>query len=369
MKRLLREGKIGVYEATCIISIAITAKHFFASPRELAEVAGPAGWLVHIVTISAALVGFLFIFLLMKRFPGQDLVSVFETVFGKIAGSLSIIILAATFLFNSVLLTREFSEAIKVYIYPATPPSMIMIFFLVPVLLMVYLGFESLARTVASFIWIIVIALLSIFILAGPLYKFYNFFPLFDGGIGHIAITGLERSSIYGDIVFLAVVLNSLQGIGHFKKAGLMAVSFSGMFMIAGLLFLSLAFPKPIATESTISMLSLARAIEFGTFFQRFESVYIFVWSISAILAAGVNLYAFTSIYCKVFRIKDQKPLVLSLGVILFSIGILIPDITVIVSLLKLFRDFSWSAYFGIPLLALIVAVARGKKGVKTGAQ
>lgn len=365
---MLKEGKIGVFEATCIVSIAITAKLFFASPRALAEVVGPAGRLMHIVAIPAALVGFLFIFLLMKRFPGQDLVSVFETVFGKIAGSLSIIILAATFLFNSVLFTREFSEAIKVYIYPFTPPSMIMIFFLIPVLLMVYLGFESLARTVASFIWIAAIALLSVFILAGPLYKIYNLFPLFDGEIGYIAITGLKRSSVYGDIVFLAVILNPLQGIGHFKKAGLMAVLFSGMFIFTGLLILGLAFPKTVASELTIPMLSLARVIEFGTFFQRFESVYIFVWSISAILAAGVNLYAFTSIYCKVFRIKDQKPLVLSLGVILFSIGILMPSITVIVSLIALFRDFSWAVYFGIPLLALFFAAARGKKGVKTGA-
>jgi len=365
---MLKEGKIGVFEATCIVSIAITAKLFFASPRALAEVVGPAGWLVHIVAIPAALVGFLFIFLLMKRFPGQDLVSVFETVFGKIAGSLISIILAAVILFNSVLLTREFSEAIKVYIYPFTPPSMIMFFFLAPVLLMVYLGFESLARTVASFIWIAAIGLLSIFILASPLYKIYNLFPLFDGGISHIAIIGLQKSSVYGDIVFLAVVINSLQGIGHFKKAGLTAISFSGIFIFTGLLILSLAFSKTVASESTIPMLSLTRAIEFGTFFQRFESVYIFVWSISAILAAGVNLYAFTSIYCKVFRIKDQKPLVLSLGVILFSIGILMPSITVIVSLLALFRDFSWAVYFGIPLLALFVAAARGKKGVKAGA-
>ncbi len=366
---MFREGKIGVFEAICIISTAIVVKLFFSTPRQLAEIVGPAGWMAHIVAVLAALVGFMFIFLLMKRFPGQDLVSVLETVFGKIAGNLISIILAALFFLNSAIFIREFSEAIKAYIYPLTPPSMIAIFFLAPVLLMSYLGFESLARTVSSFVWIIVISFISILILSGPQYKFYNLFPLFDGGIGHIAVNSLNRTSVYGDILILAVFINSLQGIGHFKKAGLTAVIISGLFVISGFLAYNMSFPSSVASEITIPTLSLTRNIEFGTFFQRFESVYLFIWSIGAMLAVGINLYAFISIYCKVFRVNDQKPLVLPLGIILFSTGILIPSITVIVSLLGLLRSFSWSIYFGIPLLALLVAAARGIKGEKTGAQ
>jgi len=365
---LLREGKIGVYEAICIVLMAITAKMFFTSPRELAEVVGPALWLEQLVAVFTALVGFLLVFQLMKRFPGQDLVSVFETVFGKILGGLVSIILAAAILFSSVLFTREFSEAVKAYAYPSTPPSMIIIFFLVPVLIMIYLGFETLARTVSSFIWFYVIGIISIFILAVPLYKYYNLFPLLDGGIGHIAKVGLKRCSVYGDILFLAVFINSLQGIDHFKKGALRSLLFSGAFIIASAFFFSQTFPKAVFVELTIPMFSITRAIEFGTFFHRFDSIYIFLWSISAILAAGVNLYVFTSIYCQVFRIKDQKPLVLPMGVIIFSLGLLLPSLTAIVDFLKFFRNSGWIFYFGIPILTLLVAAVRGMKGVKTGA-
>jgi len=83
---------------------------------------------VQLIAVSTALVGFLFIFLLMKRFPGQDLVSVFETVFGKIAGNIISIITAAAILFNSLMIIREFSEAIKAYVYPFSPASMIIFF-------------------------------------------------------------------------------------------------------------------------------------------------------------------------------------------------------------------------------------------------
>ncbi|KUK53014.1 MAG: hypothetical protein XD78_1543 [Desulfotomaculum sp. 46_296] len=365
---MLTEGKIGVYETICIVLIAVTAKLFFIDPGQLAKLAGPAGWLVQLVAVPITLVSFLFIFLLMKRFPGQDLVSVFETVFGKIAGSIISIIIAATVVFISVLFTREFSEAIKAYVYPTTPLSMIIIFFLIPVLILTYLGFETIARIFSSFVYLYLIGIISILILSVPLYKYYNLFPLFDGGIGHLAIVGLTRCSVYGDILFLAVLINSLQGIDHFKKGGLTAILFSGMFIFAVLLSLSLTFPKAVFTELTIPMLALTRSIEFGTFFHRFESIYVFLWSISAILAVGINLYIFTSIYCKVFRITDQKPLVLPLGVIIFSLNILLPSSTGIVCLLKLFRNHSCLIYFGMPILALLVAAVRGVKGIKTGA-
>ncbi len=366
---MLREGKIGVFEAISVVLTSIVVKVFFASPRQLTETVGPAGRLVHVIAVSAALVGFLLISLLMKRFSGQDLVSVLETVFGKIAGNLISLILAAVILFNAVLFTREFSEAVKAYIFPSTPPSMIMIFFLAPVLLMSYLGFESLVKTVSSFVWIILISFISILILSGPQYNFSNLFPLFDGGIGHVAITALNRTLVYGDILVLTVFINSLQGFGHFKKAGLTAVIISGLFLISGFLAYNMSFPRSVASENAIPAYAITRAIEFGTFFQRFDPIYVFIWSISAMLAVGVNLYAFISIYCKVFRIEDQKPLVLPLGIILFSIGILMPSTTVIVSLLGLLRSSGWSIYFGIPLLALLIAAARGKRGVKSDAQ
>ncbi|HAU31519.1 MAG: Spore germination protein [Desulfotomaculum sp. 46_296] len=81
---MLREGKIGVFEAVCLISVAIVTKLFFTSPRQLVETVGSASWFGHIIAVCISTVGFLYIFLLMKRFPGQDLVSVFETVFGKV---------------------------------------------------------------------------------------------------------------------------------------------------------------------------------------------------------------------------------------------------------------------------------------------
>jgi len=366
---MLREEKIGVYEAISMIAISIAAKIFFIGPRDLAETVGAAGWMVHFLAVCAASVGFLFLFLLMSKFSGQDFVSALKKVFGGVLGSLLSLLVASVILFNLVILTREFSEAVKAYFYPLTPPSFILLFFLAPALVMIYPGLKTVASTASLFAGLIAISLLSIYILAFPLYKFYNLFPLFGEGYGKVATEGLIRCSVYGDSVILAVIINSLQGINHFKKSGLKAVFLSGLFVIISFLAYNMSFPRATASENTIPALALTRAIEFGTFFQRFESIYLFIWCVIAMLAVAVNLYAVLSIYSKVFKIRDHRPMVLPMGVIVFSLCILIPDLTAVVRLASVMRDFGWSVYFGIPLLALLVAAARGKKGVKGDAQ
>ncbi|HAU32629.1 MAG TPA: hypothetical protein DCW46_10340, partial [Desulfotomaculum sp.] len=107
----------------------------------------------------------------------------------------------------------------------------------------------------------------------------------------------------------------------------------------------------------------VTRNIEFGTFFQRFDPIFLFIWSISAIITTVIYLYAFLSIYCKVFKIDDQRPLVLPLGIIFFCIGIIVQDLfTLVLGLIPVYRKFGGIIYFGLPLLALLVAAIRGQK-------
>lgn len=366
---MLKEGKIGVFEAVSIATIMISSKVLFSSARAVVELAGTAAWYLTIISSGTALAGFIMIFLLLKRFPGRELVSVFETVLGRVAGSLVSLMIAFFFVVNASLFTREFVEAVKIYQYPMSPPSFMMLFFILAVMTVLQLGFEVITRTASLFAWPILLGLIFIFVFAMPLYSVSNLFPIFGHGLGKTVTNGLMRSSVYGDVLALAVVVNSLQGIGHFKKAGITAVILSGLVISSSFLFYHLAFPYYIALENTIPLLAITREIEYGRFFQRFEAIFLFTWSISAILAAGINLYMALSIYCKVFRIDDHRVLVFPLGIILFTVAILPPDISSIAfTYVQWIRQSGWMVYFGFPLLALLVAVARGKKGGPAGA-
>jgi len=366
---MLKEGKIGVFEATCVVLFMSTVKVLFSGVRDIVEALGPAAWYGTLVSAATALAGFYLLYRLMQRFPGRELGQVFETALGWFAGGLAALLTGFFFLFNAAILTREFVEAVKIYFYPASPPSFIMIFFILSMGTVIYFGFDVIARTVALFFWPLLVSFLTIFILAVSLYKGYNLFPLLGNGPGVTLATGVMRSSVYGDVLALAVVLGSLQGLEHFKKSGAAGVAFSGLLISASILFYTLSFPYFVAAENTIPLLKLTRFIEHGRFFQRFEAIFLFIWSISAVLAAGLNLYVAISLYCKTFRMDDHRVALPPLAVVLFSIAIILPDFSSAVFIyLHLIRQFGWIIYFGLPLLALAAAVARGKKGGPAGA-
>lgn len=366
---MLNEGKIGVFEAICIVAIMSSTKVLYSSTRAVVEISGTTGWLTTIISGGTALVGFYFITLLMNRFPGRELVSVFETVFGRIVGIVISLVISLFFLFNSAAFAREFVEAVKVYVYPLSPPSFLLIIFVLAVMTILYFGFECVARTAALFAWPMLTGLAVIVVLAIPLYQISNLYPLLGHGPVKIITTGMLRSSVYGDTLALAVVINSLQGISHFKKSGLTAVILSTLIIAVSIFIYDLSFPYFIASENTIPLYALTRSIEYGRFFQRFEAIFLFVWSISAILASAINLYFALSIYSKVFRIDDHRALILPQTVIIFTASIIPPDIsTIAYDYVHTIRQYGWVVYFGIPLLALVVAVARGLRGEPAGA-
>jgi len=211
--------------------------------------------------------------------------------------------------------------------------------------------------------------LVVILVFAIPLYEPANLMPVLGHGPVNTLLIGMSRSSGYAEVVALAVFLGALQGMGHFKKAGIISLIISGLIVGSSMFFYIMAFPVNVAVENTNPLLNMTRVIEYGRFFQRFESIFLFAWSISAILAVGISLYITLSIYAKVFRIDDHRVLVLPLAVVLFNIAILPRDLSSLVYIyVAAIREFGWAVAFGLPVLTLLVAVVRGKKGGPAGA-
>ncbi|MDS1030311.1 endospore germination permease [Bacillota bacterium LX-D] len=360
---MLKEGKVGVYDTICLLTIMISSKVLFSSARNVVEIAGGASWLLTTVSSLTALLGFLIYYQLIKRFPGLELNEILEIVFGTILGKILSFVLCLLFFYNSTLFIREFVEAIKIYEYPMTPPSFIMLFFILALIAALYHGLEGLTRT-ASFFFLYILAGIAMLLALGIyLYRLSNLYPLLGYGLGEIIFHGIERSSVYGDVLLLTIVLKSLQGQEHFKKIGVISILLSGLIIAICFLCYSLAFPYFVGLENTIPLLGLARTIAYGNFFQRFESIFIFVWSISAIIATGANLYAALSIYCKTLRISDFRTLLPPLCILLFAVAFLHADLSNVAYIyVSFFRFYGGIIYFGIPLLTLLVALMRGKK-------
>lgn len=360
----MKEGKFGIHEAICLSTTVLIAKVFYTSIRVIIKSTGTAAWYTTLVSCATSMLLFLLVCVLMQRFPGKNLIEIFETVTGKIIGKILGLIFCGYLIFYAGSNLREFLEMIKAYNLPYTAPSLILAAFFSAVIVMTYIGLEGIARVSCVCFYPIILGIAFILILAYPSYHIDYIFPIGGYGIAKTLYYGSLRSSAYDEVVFLAIVINSLHGVRNYKKAGLVSLLILGI-SVAAVVFCSLmAFEYTTSSENISALFQLARQIYFNRFFQRVESIFLLIWSISSIITVTAGFYLGISTYCKVFKIGNYRPLIFPFSFFTFMV-VLIPK-----SLSELgdyniafIRQYGILIVYLIPILVLLISVILGKKG------
>jgi hypothetical protein len=113
-------------------------------------------------------------------------------------------------------------------------------------------------------------------------------------------------------------------------------------------------------------MYEMAELIDYGRFVQRVEPIFLFIWFFSSFISITALFYCFVSLYCKIFRIQDIRPIALGSALILFVSALFNMDLGVgAVQRIQNIRQYGWIPPFILPLIALIVGMLR-KRGVRS---
>ena len=363
---MIKEGKFGVQEAMLLTTLTISSKVFYTSPGLVVSIIGNTGWYMTLISMGTAILGFTFIYLLLKRFPGKDIVTIFNDTMGGIMGFIFSGVLGLYLLFVAASTIYEFTEVVKVYVFPLTPSALIIGIFAAGVLVLCLLGLESLARFAKLSVYAMLFGFVLILLLGIQNYDINRLFPIFGFGADKVLISGIIRSSAYGEVIILAVFATSLQGVNHIKKAGYTSLILSGILISTSLLAFALSFSYYIAQEIVSPMYQMATLIDYGRFVQRVEPVFLFIWFISSFISITGIFYCFVSIYCKMFRIQDSKPIIMGSVIILFAGAMIQSSIGVTASQnIQTIRQYGWIPPFILPLISLLIGIFR-KRGAKS---
>jgi hypothetical protein len=263
---MIKEGKIGAYEAVWLATITITSKAYFSSPSVIASLVGTAGWYMTLISALVALIGFGFIYLLLKRFPDKDIIDIFEVSFGRAAGFILLLVLGLFLLFMSVTRISEFHEIMRVNIFQMSPDWFIVGIAVVSVLVFSLLGFEAIARFAKFVAYFMLAGFLALTLLGLKNYRTENLFPILGYGIDKTLINGVMRSSAYGEIIIFAVFARSFQGTKYIKKEGLVSLLLSAGLLSLTILSITLTFPYYIMQELVSPVYDMTTLISYGRF-------------------------------------------------------------------------------------------------------
>ncbi|HEY5563508.1 MAG TPA: GerAB/ArcD/ProY family transporter [Clostridiaceae bacterium] len=359
------EGKFGLIETISIVTIVIVSKILFTSESVVVDFVGTAAWYMTLLSCFTSIIFFLILYILMKRFPGKNLIEIFQLVTGKIVGKLLGFLFALYFLYYAGSNLREFIEMIKAYSYPYTATSLFLVTFIIVTLLLSYKGLENIARISYITLIIFIIGISTILLLALPNANFLYLRPYLGYGVKSTLYYGLLRSSSYDEIIILALIIKSVHGLKNFKIAGLISLGIAGLVSSISLVIYLAIFQHDMGAENLSGMFQISRTIYFNIYFQRLESIFLFTWVITSLVTVSIGFYVSISTYCKTFNIADHRPLLLPFSFLMYIIALKPKDISeIIYTNMAIVREYSGMLLYLVPTLVLIIAFITNKRGV-----
>ena len=262
----------------------------------------------------------------------------------------------------------EIFRRFKDHIFTQSPLSYIMFFFMAGMVIAGFLGIESIVRHTAIVTPIIIAGYVLILLGTIPKADLTNLTPLFGTGLRNIMWKGLYRTSIFAELLVLFMLPPFLDSYKEVRNIGFTAIGLSSLFLTAGSLTYILDFPYPSSLEPFLPVFNMARHIGAGRFFQRIESMFDFIWAMSALLYLATVFFFSVYTVSKAAGLKYSRPMIIPFAIIVFSAAFLPPDLMSVISIeSNIINIWGWAVAFAF--LGLIILWARlvkhGKREMK----
>ena len=361
----MSNSRISVPEAVSIVLIILVAHTLVSLPKSLLKVTGSA------TIINLLYVGIIMFFLvllivkLFKGFAGQDIIDISNFLGGPIFQKIVGMIFIFYFIFSSSILLRNFCECLKTVYYPMTSLFFILLTFIIALCISNNFNFSVTAKINLIILPIIFVSILFIFFANNQNLSFENMAPILGNGLFDTFVTGLGNLGAFGGIVFLYFIPPYLKEPKKFKKVAMISIGLSIVYLIICVAIILLTFTFLLKVDEIMPLYSAARYIEFGSFFQRLESILLLIWIIGMACYFSITLHITMNIFKKITNISDSKPLLVPFALLMLSISLL-PSNYSISKYLETDIYPRIVIWIGLVLSTLILILAYFKKRIKT---
>jgi spore germination protein KB len=353
----MKDSKLGYRETLTLLIIMISCKIFLSYPRNMAVMGDSAAWLIILLSGGGSLAGFFFIRQLLGKYPDDNIFNISRKIGGKFLGSALNLLIFLYFLTISTMLIREFAESFILSILPRTPISVITICFLILLIYSVLLGIETLSRLAWFFGPYLLIGLIVILAFSKPT-DIQLLLPLLGSGPLPVLKNSIINLSGFSEIMLLAVVAPLVRDRKKIGEIGILSLTISTLILSGLTAIVLLTFNYVGMTDLVFPVFQLTRLISIGKFIQRVESIFVFLWFLTAVIGMSGLFYGTVVSFSEAFEIRDHRPLIFPVAVLVFTLSMIpqsLPD-TVFWNFYIISR-FYLVSWIGIPTFLWILSL------------
>lgn len=316
----MTKSKIGTIEAIMLILIIIVTHTISSLPREIL-VSTKSATIINLIFVSILAILFSYLIVrLMKNFAGSDIIDISEYLGGKVFKNIIGTIFILYFLVSSSILLRNFCESIKIIYYPMTNILFILSLFVIAICCANRLDFNASLKTNLLILPLVLASIVFLFFANMNKFVPERMFPIFGDGLFNTFVIGLTNLSAFGGITFLYFLPPYLKQPEKMKKIALTSIGVSAIYLtlcVATLLFMFSFFMN---TNEVTPLYNATRYIEFGSFFQRLESIFLLIWILAFSCYLSITSKFAMGIFKKLTNIETKKPLIDIFGLLILAI-------------------------------------------------
>ena len=209
---------------------------------------------------------------------------------GKFLKTIIAVLFFAYFVFFSSTLLKNFVYCLQIIYYPNTNTFFIIVPFIITALFVCNLKYNSIYRSNLLTIPLVISSILLVLLGNVGDFTFQNIFPLLGNGINETFFMGISNLFAFQGLLYILFLPPNLKDVTELKKITLLSVLFSALYLIISVAIILFLFDIEVTDTLLMPLYSAVRYIEFGTFFQRLDSVFILIWIISFVSYLSITI-------------------------------------------------------------------------------
>ena len=360
------KNKLTSKEAISLICIVSLCQLILNIPKIIINSCS-TGSIINVLYISLiTLILCIMFFKILKNFPSNDIIDISEKLGGNILKFIISVIFILFFILLILVAISDFSYLLKCIYFQNAPLSFILLFFISAILFANLTGLNSIKKICTIFIPFFLFSFFIIFIKSLPNLNLDDFTPILGYSYKSTFINGLSNLFFFNFIILYLFIMPLLKRKNDIKKIIFTSFSINVFTLLITILSLIAVFTAHINSSNINSLYFLTRSIEFSTFIEQVDAIYIFIWIFSLFIYMSLLLFLITHILNKLFNFKDYKQTTYPLLSFIIGLSLIFTDLSDINFLEEyLFKYFSLFIVLGISPIILILTNLKQKRSNK----
>lgn len=357
----MTKSQIGAREMIALLTMFVTTNAFLGYPEAISRSGLEAAWMEPLLSGALALVLFIIVQWLIRRyFRGLDFIEIAKESFGRgfaiIVALLCVVYLVA----STASVMREFEENVITTVLPTTPILLVGLLYIVAVWYMAYCGLEGIARTSLILLPILFVGIFAVCLLTMNWWRPFLLLPFWGAGTGAIEAGSLRYASVFGNVLLLCIIYPHAHNPKSFRAIGIISIMLAALLLGGFEAVFHMVFGPIQASKMPFHLYQLARMIYLGRFFQRMESIFVFLWVTSAVVKMALTLWASAYLLGSAFRWPVIRPILPALALICFCCSMIPKNV---MDAVRWEQDYllawGWTIVFALPCAVVLFGSLR----------